>query len=132
MLAERINGVYLPRNPKASPLHGLLEDDFDEFEHVYDVALPINMASGGQLSARSSIDSRVAATCGNTFASMVVSWDSCVLVPMPAIREMMQAITGDPCPLYDENHLLYRRPGGGLQDSQPFIPLFTRSAKIFS
>ena len=36
MLAERINGVYLPRNPKASPLYGLVEDHFDEFERVYD------------------------------------------------------------------------------------------------
>lgn len=36
MRAEQINSVYLPRNPKASPLHGLLQDHFDECEHVYD------------------------------------------------------------------------------------------------
>lgn len=36
MVAERINGVYLPRNPKASPLYGSVEGHFDEFERVYD------------------------------------------------------------------------------------------------
>jgi len=35
-VAERIAGVYRPRNPKASPLYGLVEDHFDEFERVYD------------------------------------------------------------------------------------------------
>jgi hypothetical protein len=35
-MAGRIEGVYLPRNPKASPLYGLVEDHFDEFERVYD------------------------------------------------------------------------------------------------
>jgi len=35
MLAEQINGTYLPRNTKASPLYGMLHDHFDEFEYVY-------------------------------------------------------------------------------------------------
>ena len=35
-MAERIGGVYLPRNPKASPLFGLVEDYFDEFEGLYE------------------------------------------------------------------------------------------------
>ena len=35
-MAERIDGVYLPRNPKASPLYGLVEDHFDDFERVYE------------------------------------------------------------------------------------------------
>ena len=35
-MAARIAGVYLPRNPKASPLYGLVEDYFDEFERVYE------------------------------------------------------------------------------------------------
>jgi len=35
-MAERIGGVYLPRNPKASPLFGLVEDYFDEFVNVYE------------------------------------------------------------------------------------------------
>ena len=35
-MAEPVAGVYLPRNPKASPLFGLVEDYFDEFERVYD------------------------------------------------------------------------------------------------
>jgi hypothetical protein len=35
-VAERITGVYHPRNPKASPLYGLVEDYFDEFERVYE------------------------------------------------------------------------------------------------
>ena len=34
-MAERIDGVYLPRNIKASPLYGLVEDHFDDFEQVY-------------------------------------------------------------------------------------------------
>jgi hypothetical protein len=35
-MAGRIGGVYLPRNPKASPLFGLVEDYFDEFVNVYE------------------------------------------------------------------------------------------------
>ena len=35
-MAERIDGVYLPRNPKTSPLFGLVDDYFDEFERVDD------------------------------------------------------------------------------------------------
>lgn len=33
---ERTAGVYHPRNPKASPLYGVVDDCFDEFERVYD------------------------------------------------------------------------------------------------
>jgi hypothetical protein len=74
-----------PTCPKASPLYGLVEDHFDEFERVYDDRFALKKtASGGRLSARSStIDSWIAATCGNTFASIVVSSNSCVLAPMP-------------------------------------------------
>ena len=35
-MAGRIDGVYLPRNPKASPLFGLVEDHFDAFVNVYE------------------------------------------------------------------------------------------------
>ena len=34
-MADRIEGVYLPpSDPKASPLFGLVEDHFDEFEDI--------------------------------------------------------------------------------------------------
>ena len=35
-MAERISGVYLPRHPKTSPLYGLVEDHFEDFEKVYE------------------------------------------------------------------------------------------------
>ena len=35
-MEEQAGGVYRPRNPKASPLYGLVEDYFERFEGLYD------------------------------------------------------------------------------------------------
>jgi hypothetical protein len=35
-MEEQAGGVYRPRNPKASPLYGLVEDNCDRFEGLYD------------------------------------------------------------------------------------------------
>lgn len=45
-MADRIEGVSLPRNPKTSPLYGMVEDLFGELEGVWEEPLPKSMASG--------------------------------------------------------------------------------------
>ena len=35
-MEEQAGGVYRPRNPKASPLYGLVVDYFERFEGLYD------------------------------------------------------------------------------------------------